>query len=84
MKKLDEKQINELIDTAIGMMDYSYVPYSHFHVGAALLACGDRSYASVLSAPEVKQAARYEVASYEEDGVLQVLKDILQEVAHEK
>ena len=38
MKKLDEKQINELIDTAIGMMDYSYVPYSHFHVGAALLA----------------------------------------------
>ena len=33
---------------------------------------------------EVKQAARYEVASYEEDGVLQVLKDILQEVAHEK
>ena len=44
----------------------------------------DRSYASVLSAPEVKQAARYEVASYEEDGVLQVLKDILQEVAHEK
>ena len=38
MKELDEKQINELIDTAIGMMDYSYVPYSHFHVGAALLA----------------------------------------------
>ena len=38
MEKLDEKQINELIDTAIGMMDYSYVPYSHFHVGAALLA----------------------------------------------
>lgn len=50
----------------------------------SMLACGDRSYASVLSAPEVKQAARYEVASYEEDGVLQVLKDILQEVAHEK
>lgn len=50
----------------------------------SMLACGDRSYASVLSAPEVKQAARYEVASYEEDGVLQVLKEILQEVAHEK
>lgn len=38
MKELEKKQINELIDTAIGMMDYSYVPYSHFHVGAALLA----------------------------------------------
>ena len=50
----------------------------------SMLACGDRSYASVLSAPEVKQAARYEVASCEEDGVLQVLNDILQEVAHEK
>lgn len=39
-----------------------------------------RSYASVLSAPEVKNAARYEVASYKEDGVLQVLKQILEEI----
>lgn len=38
MKKLEEKQIHELIEKAISMMDYSYVPYSHFHVGAALLA----------------------------------------------
>lgn len=35
---LDEETIYKLIDKAIGMMDYSYVPYSHFHVGAALLA----------------------------------------------
>lgn len=34
---LDETLIGTLIDTAVGMMDYSYVPYSHFHVGAALL-----------------------------------------------
>ena len=27
-----------MIDLAIRQMDYSYVPYSHFHVGAALLA----------------------------------------------
>ena len=38
MKKLEQKQIQELIEKAISMMDYSYVPYSHFHVGAALLA----------------------------------------------
>ena len=38
MKKLEKDQIEALIDKAIGMMDYSYVPYSHFHVGAALLA----------------------------------------------
>mgnify|MGYP001264678510 CR=1 FL=1 len=38
MKKLEETQIQELVEKAIGMMDHSYVPYSHFHVGAALLA----------------------------------------------
>lgn len=26
-----------LIQTAVKMLDFSYVPYSHFHVGAALL-----------------------------------------------
>lgn len=35
------------------------------------------SYASVLSHPDVQKAAKYTVASYEEDGVLQVLKQIL-------
>lgn len=34
MKKLEETQIQELVEKAIGMMDHSYVPYSHFHVGA--------------------------------------------------
>ena len=38
MKKLEQDQIEALIEKAISMMDYSYVPYSHFHVGAALLA----------------------------------------------
>lgn len=38
MAKLEEKQIHELIDTAIGMMGHAYVPYSGFQVGAALLA----------------------------------------------
>lgn len=45
-----------------------------------------RSYASVLSAPEVKKAAVHEVASYKEDGVLLVLKQISEEIKieHEK
>lgn len=38
MEKLEKDQIEMLIDQAVSMMDYSYVPYSHFHVGAALLA----------------------------------------------
>ena len=34
---MEEKQIKEMIDLAIRQMDYSYAPYSHFHVGAVLL-----------------------------------------------
>ena len=33
-----EKTINQLIDTAIHQLKYSYTPYSNFKVGAALLA----------------------------------------------
>ena len=35
---MEKKQIEEMIDLAIEQLQYSYVPYSHFHVGAALLA----------------------------------------------
>lgn len=34
---MEKKQIEEMIDLAIEQLQYSYVPYSHFHVGAALL-----------------------------------------------
>ena len=37
-RRMDKKQIEEMIDLAIRQLDYSYAPYSHFHVGAALLA----------------------------------------------
>ncbi len=37
MRKLEYSLIQELIDTAIRQTEYSYVPYSHFRVGAALL-----------------------------------------------
>ena len=42
-----------------------------------MLQNAGESYASVLSHDEVKQAAKYTVASYKEDGVLQVLKTLL-------
>lgn len=35
---MDKRQIDEMIGLAIGQMEFSYVPYSHFRVGAALLA----------------------------------------------
>lgn len=35
---MEKEWIQELIQTAVGQLAYSYVPYSHFHVGAALLA----------------------------------------------
>ena len=37
-KSWKKKQIEEMIDLAIRQLEHSYVPYSHFHVGAALLA----------------------------------------------
>ncbi len=38
MKPLEQEEIKRLIRTAKAQLDYSYAPYSHFHVGAALLA----------------------------------------------
>ena len=35
---LDEARTKELIETALQQLPCAYVPYSHFHVGAALLA----------------------------------------------
>lgn len=36
--ELQTTQIQDLITKAIKMLEFSYVPYSHFHVGAALLS----------------------------------------------
>lgn len=38
MKQLKQEEIRQLIRTAKEQLAYSYAPYSHFHVGAALLA----------------------------------------------
>lgn len=41
---MEEARIQELIRTAIEQLAYSYAPYSHFHVGAALLAKNGKIY----------------------------------------
>ena len=41
---MSETQIQELIETAIAQLAFSYTPYSHFKVGAALLAKNGRIY----------------------------------------
>ena len=41
MAKMEDR---ELIDAAKEMLKYSYAPYSHFHVGAALLGKSGRLY----------------------------------------
>jgi cytidine deaminase len=42
-----EQTKQQLIDTAINIAPKAYAPYSHFHVGAALLADNDQVYTGV-------------------------------------
>lgn len=39
---MSHEEILKLIEEAYEAQKYSYAPYSHFHVGAALLSCDDR------------------------------------------
>lgn len=41
---MDKKLTEEMIDLAIRQMEFSYVPYSHFRVGAALLTKNGKLY----------------------------------------
>lgn len=42
MQKLEESVIKDLIEKAISMLDFAYVPYSNYTVGAALLSKDDK------------------------------------------
>lgn len=44
MATLAKEQIAELMDRAAQMLQYSYIPYSHYAVGAALLTGDGRIY----------------------------------------
>jgi cytidine deaminase len=44
---LTSEQRSHLIETALGVRHWSYAPYSHFHVGAALLTASGRIYDGV-------------------------------------
>ena len=41
---MEKAMIEKLIDTAIKQLDFSYAPYSHFAVGAALLGADAKIY----------------------------------------
>ncbi|MDE6950365.1 MAG: cytidine deaminase [Lachnospiraceae bacterium] len=41
---MEKRQAEEMIELAIRQMDFSYVPYSHFRVGAALLSKNGKIY----------------------------------------
>ena len=41
---MEKAKIRELIGTAIAQLSYSYTPYSHFKVGAALLGKNGQIY----------------------------------------
>lgn len=44
MKNLTQEQISELMNRASQMLQYSYIPYSHYAVGAALLTKNGKIY----------------------------------------
>lgn len=43
-KTMDRELAEKMIELAIGQLKYSYTPYSHFKVGAALLTTGGKLY----------------------------------------
>lgn len=44
MNRIEQKELDELMDRAYEARDHSYAPYSKFHVGACLLAGSGKRY----------------------------------------
>ncbi|MCQ2592982.1 MAG: cytidine deaminase [Treponema sp.] len=55
--ELSEETIKKLIEKAIEMLDFSYVPYSHFHVGAALLSKDEKAPLKIYGGCNIENAA---------------------------
>lgn len=66
-EKLSETLIQTLIETAVKQLRFSYTPYSHFKVGAALLAADGTIYTGC----NIENAALYADKLCGENGFLQ-------------
>lgn len=73
----------EWLQEKYGITPEETVVFGDNYNDISMMKRAKRSYASELSNPDIKKAARYVVASYEKDGVLSVLKEILKEIRHE-
>lgn len=71
------------IQESMGILPEETVVFGDNFNDISMLLRAERSYAPVRSHPDVKAAARYQVGSYEEDGVLAVLKKIVKEIKGE-
>lgn len=67
-----------------GIISEETVVFGDNYNDISMMKRAGRSYASELSHPDIKAAAGHVAESYERDGVLKVLKEILEEVRSER
>lgn len=77
-------QAIEVLQKSLGISVEETMAFGDNFNDISMLKRAGESYASVLSGEEIKKEAKYEVASYKEDGVLQILKGLLEELICEK
>lgn len=72
------------IQEKYGIAQEETVVFGDNYNDISMMKRAGRSYASELSHPDIRAAAGYIAESYERDGVLKVLKEILEEVQNER